>query len=57
MLRLLQPRFGYSLAALHIRHPNRDDAVHEEGWVATAAAKLRLTLYSYQVYSYIVLPN
>ena len=49
MLRLLQPAFGYSLCALHIRHPNRDDAVDEEEWVQHAASKIGIELYSYQI--------
>ena len=49
MLRLLQPTFGYDLCALHIRHPNRDDAIDEEEWVQHAAAKIGIELYSYQV--------
>lgn len=33
LLRLLQPEFGFGLAALHVKHPNRDDAIYEEQWV------------------------
>jgi tRNA(Ile)-lysidine synthase TilS/MesJ len=48
MLRLLQPTYGYDLCAVHIRHPNRDDAVDEEQWVTHAAAKIGLELYSHR---------
>ena len=47
MLQLLQPIMGFDLCALHIRHPNRDDAVHEEQWVQFVARKIGLQLYSY----------
>ena len=49
ILKMLCPKFGYRLAALHMRHLNRDDAADEEGWVATTATRLGLPLYSYRV--------
>eukprot|EP00040_Diaphanoeca_grandis_P030343 m.179233 g.179233 ORF g.179233 m.179233 type:complete len:827 (-) comp31964_c0_seq1:91-2571(-) len=49
LFRLLQKKFGFGFAALHIRHTNRGDAVDEEKWVGFVAARLGLVLYSYEV--------
>jgi tRNA(Ile)-lysidine synthase TilS/MesJ len=49
MLALLQPRFGFRLAALHLHHLNRDDALVEQRWVQMLARRLGIVLFGYTV--------
>lgn len=46
--RTLPPEQRFKWCALHLRHPNRDDAVDEEGWVRWVCDKLGVRLFTYR---------
>lgn len=48
-LRLLQPKFGFGLTAVHIDRINREDSKHERVWVQLIARKLGIKLFSYKI--------
>ncbi len=45
VLSILQDEFAGKVAALHLRHSNRSEQIHEEKWIAFLCQKLGIQLY------------